>query len=185
MSSTTPGPLAPTLTSLSARPQGLARQTGQPLCPPGRQPPKRPSTPAPENTPSLDRPEPKRVRLVERYEDFATAEMAERVLEHRPGRVHAKELLTELQLAFFHMAMVKFQIKDTVDLENKAWAIIRYGQRSGVWPDDPWVPNRCRTPFVAYVMEKIKTNLRRRAKTALLEESRRSLLEMTGGGPSQ
>ncbi|KAJ7984247.1 hypothetical protein DPEC_G00362680 [Dallia pectoralis] len=120
-------------------------------------------------------PGPKRVRLVERYEDFATAEMAERVLEHRPGRVHAKELLTELQLAFFHMAMVKFQIKDTVDLENKAWAIIRYGQRSGVWPDDPWVPNRCRTPFVAYVMEKIKTNLRRRAKTALLEESRRSL----------
>ncbi|KAJ8006250.1 hypothetical protein DPEC_G00126350 [Dallia pectoralis] len=98
---------------------------------------------------------------------------------------YPSELLTELQLAFFHMAMVKFQIKDTVDLENKAWAIIRYGQRSGVWPDDPWVPNRCRTPFVAYVMEKIKTNLRRRAKTALLEESRRSLLEMTGGGPSQ
>ncbi|KAJ7999297.1 hypothetical protein DPEC_G00213960, partial [Dallia pectoralis] len=110
MSSTTPGPLALDFDVALCSTAGT-RTPDRATSVPGRQPPKRPSTPAPENTPSLDRPEPKRVRLVERYEDFATAEMAERVLEHRPGRVHAKELLTELQLAFFHMAMVKFQIK--------------------------------------------------------------------------
>ncbi|KAJ7992794.1 hypothetical protein DPEC_G00282390 [Dallia pectoralis] len=60
-----------------ARAEARTRTPDRATSVPGRQPSKRPSTPVPENTPSLDRPEPKRVRLVERYEDFATAEMAE------------------------------------------------------------------------------------------------------------
>ncbi|KAJ7984378.1 hypothetical protein DPEC_G00361930 [Dallia pectoralis] len=169
MSSTTPGPLALDFDVALCSTAGTRTPDRATSVPARKQRRRAAFNTCPENTPSLDRPGGESA-VVERYEDFATAEMAERVLEHRPGRVHAKELLTELQLAFS-----TWPWSNTVDLENKAWAIIRYGQRSGVWPDDPWVPNRCRTPFVAYVMEKIKTNLRRRAKTALLEESRRSL----------
>ncbi|KAJ7983976.1 hypothetical protein DPEC_G00368190 [Dallia pectoralis] len=60
--------------------------------------------------------------------------MAERVLEHRPGRVHLKRASLSFSWPFPHGHGQVPDQRHTVDLENKAWAIIRYGQRSGVWP---------------------------------------------------
>lgn len=87
-----------------------------------------------------------------------------------PQKKNCREKLDERQQAFFSLMATELNIKDRTNIKMNAMRIIQQGIRKGVWQKS-WKPPGIKHSFEEYIVEKIKTYIKKTRKSDTWEHS--------------